>query len=299
MEYYWGEIAALLAAAGFSVASVFYTFAGRKVNAITSLAFSLPTSCALLGILHYAEYGTLLPWQATPARWFHLGLSGILAFVLSSWCMLIAYQAIGPRLTMLIANFAPLLGALLAWIFLGQTLPGHAALGIGLVTIGVLWVVAERAPSHSRPAGFDLPRGGLYATLGTIAQAAAFVFSSHGVADGFPPLSATLMRIVAGAVTLWLYILARGMAAPMFRAVRSDRRLLAQLSGAAILGPVVAGYLLLVAFQHTPVGIATTLSHTTAIMLIPVAYFVFREAISARAILGTAIAIAGMAVLFN
>ena len=61
---------------------------------------------------------------------------------------------------------------------------------------------------------------------------------------------------------------------------------------------MIAGSFLLLAFQHIPVGVATTLSHTTAIMLIPIGYIVFRERITLRAIAGTCLAIAGIAVLF-
>jgi hypothetical protein len=42
--------------------------------------------------------------------------------------MLDAYQHVGPRLTMLVMSFAPVLGAVLAWLFLGQTLPPNALL---------------------------------------------------------------------------------------------------------------------------------------------------------------------------
>lgn len=304
-----GEIAALLAAAGFSLASVCYTFAGRKVNAVTSLAMSLPASWLLIVVVHLLVLGEPFPAGAPPIKWFYLGASGVLAFVLSSYCMLNAYQHIGPRLTMLIASCTPLLGALLAWLFLGQALPPNAAWGIGLVTFGILWVVVERSPTPQGQPQSDLPksdlpqfnrlRGTLFAVLGTIAQATAFVFSSLGVSDGFPPLSATLMRITVGVVLLWVFLTGQGKATSTARAVYNDGRLAWQLTGAAVLGPVLAGSLVLLSFQHLAVGVATTLSHTTSIMLIPIGYFVFREAITPRAIAGTLIAVLGIGVLFS
>ncbi|MEX1021037.1 MAG: DMT family transporter [Litorilinea sp.] len=323
MNPYIGEIAALLAAAGFSFTSVCYTFAGRKINAVTSIAMSLPLAwVSMLGI-HYAAQGALFPWQTALDRWLLLGASGILAFVISSYCMLNAYQAIGPRLTMLIASCAPLLGALLAWLFLGQTLPANAALGIAIVTGGVVWVVVERSPrrspqrspqrrdpnhrqsnesdalSRTQLPHFDLRRGAIFAVLGTLAQALAFVFSSQGVAGDFPPLSATLIRITAGIVALWLFIAWQGKLRATAAIFTRDIRLFWQLTGAAISGPVLAGSLVLLALQTIPVGIATTLSHTTAIMLIPVSYFVFKEQTSLRAVLGTLVALVGIFILFN
>ena len=294
-----GKLAALGAAFSFSITSVCFTLAGRKLNAITTLAVSLPISWVMMLIVHQISLGQMFPTTATPDRWFALSASGILAFVISSYFMLNSYQYIGPRLTMLIASFAPVLGAILAWIFLGQTLPTHATLGISIVMFGIFWVVAERTSGgKSKVDQPNLKRGIIFACLGTMAQSMAFVFSSIGVSDGFPPFSATLMRITAGIVLLWVFIAVQGNLKSTLSIFKDDARTLALLTVAALAGPVIAGSLLLLSFQFTKVGVSTTLSHTTAIMLIPISYFVFKEKISIRAVVGTMIAIIGIAILF-
>ena len=213
MEAFVGEFAALAAAFSFSLTSVLFTLAGRRLNAIVSLATSLPISWAVMLLLHQATHGSPFPFAAPLERWLPLATSGILAFVVSSYFMLNAYQFIGPRLTMLIASFAPVLGALLAFFFLGQALPPNATMGVALVLLGIFWVVAERSPAAGKTqetANPHLKRGVLFAVLGTFAQGAAFVFSSQGVEGGFHPFSATLLRISAGIVTLWLFIAWQG-----------------------------------------------------------------------------------------
>ncbi len=296
MDAFIGELAALAAAFSFSLTSVLFTLAGRRLNAVVTLATSLPLSWLVMLILHQAVLGTPFPFHASARYWLPLATSGILAFVVSAWFMLSAYQFIGPRLTMLIASFAPVLGALLAFVLLGQALPANSALGIALVIAGIVWVVAERGGSTSvQP---DLRRGVVFAVLGTVAQGAAFVFSSQGVADGFHPFSATLLRISAGIVTLWLFLAWRGEAQATVSVFHGDRQTFMLIAGAAILGPVMAGSFLLLALQRIPVGVATTLSHTTAIMLIPIGWLVFGERVSPRAIIGTCVAIAGIALLF-
>ena len=141
-------------------------------------------------------------------------------------------------------------------------------------------------------------RGVLFACLGTLAQATAFVFSSQGVSGGFPPFSATLIRITAGILVLWVLIALRGNLRSTATIFKNDGRLFLLLTGAALSGPVIAGSLLLLSFQRVPVGVSTTLSHTTAIILIPIGYFVFRERITLRAIAGTIITIIGIGILF-
>lgn len=299
MDSFVGEIAALLAAAAFSMTSVCYTFAGRKINAVTSIAMSLPISWIILIGIHRLALGEFFPSAAAPERWLLLGASGILAFVISSYFMLNAYQHIGPRLTMLIASFAPVLGALLAWLFLGQNLPLNSIIGITVVIFGIIWVVAERSkPSAHRPEP-DRRRGVLEACLGTLAQAASFVFASQGISGGFPAFSATLLRITAGVIALWVFIALQRKVHSTAMIFRDDRRLFLLLAGAALSGPVIAGALLMLSFQSIPVGVSTTLSHTTSIILIPVGYFVFRERITPRAIIGTIVTLIGIGILFS
>ncbi len=299
MDAYIGEIAALAAAFSFSLTSVLFTLAGRRINVIVSLATSLPISWIVMIMLHAVVLGELFPISASLDRWLPLSTSGILAFVLSSYFMLNAYQYIGPRLTMLIASLAPVIGAILAFLLLDQALPANSTAGIALVILGITWVVAERSPIEENAVNQDLKRGVIFAFLGTLAQGFAFVFSSQGVAGGFPPFSATLIRISAAILALWLLIAWRGEMRETLSAFHNDRRTFLQICGAAILGPVIAGSFLLLAFQHIPVGVATTLSHTTAIMLIPIAYIVFKERITPRAVVGTCLAIAGIAILFS
>lgn len=293
-----GEIVALLAAFSFSITSICFTLVGRKISAVTTLAMSLPMSWVTMIGVHQLTLGELFPVSAEIDRWVYLSASGILAFVISSYFMLNAYQYIGPRLTMLIASFAPVLGAILAWIFLGQTLPTNSTLGIAIVIFGIVWVVAERDQSKVKVENPNRQRGIIFACLGTLAQAMAFVFSSQGVADNFPPFSATLIRITAGIIVLWVFIMWQGNIRETLGVVRHDRQLLLLLTIAAISGPVIAGSLLLLSFQFITVGVSTTLSHTTAIMLIPMSYIVFKEKVSLRTIIGTLIAIVGIAILF-
>jgi drug/metabolite transporter (DMT)-like permease len=144
----------------------------------------------------------------------------------------------------------------------------------------------------------DKRRGIINATLGTVAQGVAFVFASQGVSGSFPPVSAAFIRVFAGLIALWLFIAFQHKLKETATIFNHDLKLFLQLAGAAISGPVIAGSLLLLSFQFIPVGVSTTLSHTTAIMLIPISYFVFKERITVRAILGTIITITGVAILF-
>ena len=299
LEQFIGEITALAAALSFSLASTTYTLAGRTFGASVSMALSLVISLVFLLPIHQAMHGEIFPFGATGLRWLLLGSSSLAGFVISALLLLRAFQHIGPRLTMLVGSTSPIFAALLALIFLGQGLPAHAVVGIALVLGGVSWVVSEDALRFFQAANNDYRRGLLLALASAAAQGASFVLMSEGVADGFSVMSASMMRTVFALAFLSAYIALRGKLRQNLELISTAPRALTWLLVASLSGPVLGTTLVLVSLQYTSVGISSTLTGTTPILLIPLAYLVFGERITRRAVIGTLVAVAGVAVLFT
>jgi drug/metabolite transporter (DMT)-like permease len=68
--------------------------------------------------------------------------------------------------------------------------------------------------------------------------------------------------------------------------------------GGAFVGPFLGIWLSLIAIQLTRLGIAATLMALPPVLLIPIEYFVYKKPISLRGMVGTAVAIAGVALIF-
>ena len=298
LENVFGEISALGAALSFGVASTAYTLAGRKISASFTMALSLVISLVFYMPLHLVIHGEFVPLYAELDRWLVLGLSSLAGFVISALMLLRAFQYIGPRLTMLIGSTAPIFAALMAWVFLGQQLPTYAVVGIIFVVGGVVWVVSERNSRAIDSGRADYGKGLLMAGGSAIGQGAAFVLMSEGVAGGFSALSAGLIRTIVAIALLWVYIALRGTLRHNLDLIASSPRALAWLALASVSGPVAGTTLILVSLQFTSVGVSSTLTGTTPIFLIPIAYLAFGESITARSVVGTTIAIAGVALLF-
>lgn len=298
MENFIGELMALGAALSFSLASTTYTLAGRKFGASASMALSLVFSLIFLLPLHQALYGELFPMAASGGRWLVLGASSLAGFVMSALFLLRAFQAIGPRLTMLIGATSPIFAAILAWLLLGQSLPPYAVLGIALVLGGVITVVSSDAQKSLQSQNPDYRRGLLMALAAAVLQGTSFVLMSEGVADNFPVLSASIMRTVFALAVLWLLIALRGKLGRNLRLIVDQPRALLLIALASFTGPVLGATLVLASLQFTSVGISSTLTGTTPILMIPIGFLVFGEHITRRAIGGTCLAVAGVALLF-
>jgi drug/metabolite transporter (DMT)-like permease len=83
-----------------------------------------------------------------------------------------------------------------------------------------------------------------------------------------------------------------------FREAGNHRQGLTFIIIGAFIGPLIGVSLSLFAIQHTNIGIASTIIALPPIFLLPVGHFIFKERVTWRAILGTMIAITGVALLF-
>lgn len=110
-------------------------------------------------------------------------------------------------------------------------------------------------------------------------------------------MSATLMRMIVAAAVIWGFALLRGRAGQSMRAL-ADRGASLAILGGAIAGPFLGVWLSLIAVSLTEVGIAATLMALTPIFLLLPAQWIFKERISLQSVVGTAVAIVGVAIIF-
>ncbi len=293
---YLGELASLLTALCWSANSVCFTIAGRRVGSATVNLVRLWIALAAMLALHLVTSGSLWP-QIEAWRLGVLGISGLIGFALGDAVLFEAFVLLGPRLTMLIMTLWPILAALLAWAFLGQTMSPLRILAMIATLGGIALVVAD----HSSVAD-DRPRklvlGVLLALGGALGQAIGFLLSKYGLADGFSPISANLIRVGAGTLALSIWLFLRGQMRENILRLK-DRRAFSLITLGALTGPVLGVVLSLYAISHAKsLGVASTLMSLSPVILLPLSAFAFKERISPRAILGTFITLVGAAGLF-
>lgn len=294
-----GELAALATSFFFSVGPTFFTLAGRLVGSVVVNRTRLVVAFGYLLVVHFILYGTLLPLDAEPDRWLWLGLSGLIGFVLGDAALFQAFIVIGTRLTMLIFTVNPIIATLLGWLFLGETLTPTQLLGMGITLGGIGWVMLERNNSVQReltPKAYTT--GILLAVLAGAGQATGAITAKLGLYGDFPVLSGQIIRVSIAVVGIWILTFLRGKARQTIQALKDQPNAIRFILIASFLGPFLGVFFSLVAIQHTHVGIASTLMSLQPIFLIPIGYYFFKEEISWRSIVGTIVALAGVAVIF-
>ena len=296
---YLGEVASLFTAICWASNAVLFARAGQRVGSRTVNATRLGAALVVMLVLHLTLMGTLFPVGAGLARFAWLGVSGLIGFALGDALLFEAYVLLGPRVAVLIYTMWPVFAALMAWAFLGQAMGWIKACAMVVTLAGIALVVAEKgkaAPGQGQPRRFTL--GLLLALGGAAGQAVGFVFSKLGMAGGFSPVSANVIRVSAGALCLWGWQAMRGELGPNVRKLK-DRHAALLIAAGALFGPVIGVLLSLYAINHARyLGVASTIMSLSPVMLLPFSVFVEKERVGILAVAGTVISIGGAAAMF-
>lgn len=292
-----GEMAALGTAVCWSFTAIFFSYSGRRIGSDVVNRSRLVFALLFLTITHWVLEGVPFPRDVEPYRWGWLALSSVLGLVLGDAFLFRAYVEIGPRLAMLMMSTVPIMSALFGRVLLGETISWPETLGILLAVAGVGWVVSEGQTDPALADRRKYYKGLLFAFLGALGQVANLVTTRFALDDGFPTISATVIRILIAFLILWGLAAARGQVSHTLHQWRDRLAFRALLAGSTV-GPFLGIWLSLVAVQNARLGIASTLMALPPVLLIPLEYVLFRRRVSRRSVMGTGLAMAGVALLF-
>ena len=297
-----GSIAALLTSLCWSWTSVFFSTAGKIIGSKVVNRTRLIFAVVFLGITHAVVFKTPIPLNAEGYRWFWLGLSGLVGLVLGDAMLFQAFVLVGPRIAMLVMSIVPAISALLAWIFLREILGVVQIAGMSITILGIMLVVLDRkngkASAQSDNEKHNHILGLLLSFGGALGQAGGLILAKKGLDGDFSSLSGVLMRMIVAMVSIWILAFLSGEVKKSVHQLKTFPQSIKYIFLGAFSGPFIGVWLSLYAVQTTKVGIASTLMALTPIFHLPIARYYLHEEINLRAIIGTILAIAGVATIF-
>ena len=297
-----GETAAVATSCLWTINSLFFTSAGRRIGALSVNAYRIIIAVGFLVIAHAVLLGTIVP-IATNGQWFWMGISGIVGLGIGDYGLFAAFVAIGPRRSLLVMALSAIFASVGAYLMLGETLPTLAIIGIAITLGGVVVVILEAEErSGEVPVSTKLRSYGVFlALIGAIGQGVGLVLSKKGIYLSpemtLNPLSATLIRMILGAAFVWIVAVAARKLPELRQAIKSKEGM-SNIAAGAFLGPFLGVTLSMVAVTYTNAGIAQTLMSLMPVLIIPVVWILHKQRTSWRGILGAAMAVVGVAILF-
>jgi drug/metabolite transporter (DMT)-like permease len=294
---YAGELAALGAASCWATTAFIFGFAGARVGAFVINTVRIPLAAILFFIMVAFTSNRIIPGGTQPQQILWLTGSGIIGLVIGDYAYFRSLLTLGPRLATLLMTTAPIFAVIISWIVLKQEIAVLGLFGVVVTLSGVAWVILERNNGLKKKPIERLGYGVLMGLLGGLGQAVGLVMTKIGMGDNISALHASLIRMVAASVAIWIFASIIGKAMENLRALK-DLRAATAMAGATVIGPFLGIWLSLLAIEYTKVGIASTLMSISPILVIPMAILIHSEHPSYRTVIGTVVAIAGVAMIF-
>jgi len=296
IENHTGEFAALLTAVFWTITSLSFESASKKIGSVPVNIIRLVIGFVFLSIFTLVSRGSFFPSGAGIDNWIWLTLSGLVGFVFGDLFLFKSYTIIGSRFSMLIMTLVPPVTAFFSFIILGERLTLFNYLGMVLTFSGISLAVLNRNGKGERLSLKLSPRGVLYAFGGAVGQALGLVLSKKGLND-YDPFAATQIRIIAGMAGYAILVTALMRWGSVIKAV-SNRKGMAATSLGAFFGPFLGVSFSLIAVKFTETGIASTIMALVPVFIIPPAVFLYKQKITFAEIAGAVISVIGVSLFF-
>ncbi len=190
-------------------------------------------------------------------------------------------------------------------IFLREQLSINSWCGILLTLLGVAWVISEKTPVVIESKQ-TWTKGIIWGIIAAVTSSIGAVFSRFALVESdISPLWSSLIRIAAGNAIVLLLLLKPSKISKQTTTDPLNNKLIDYLSFrllgiitlTAFASTFLGIWLQQISFKFAPTGIAQTLLATSPLFVIPIAA-IRGDKITLRGILGVAIALVGIGLLF-
>jgi drug/metabolite transporter (DMT)-like permease len=282
-----GMLAALGSAATWAIGAILLKPFAEQLPAM-GLAFAKGVlGLAILGSALLIVGPQAMSWQT----FWILFFSGVLGIGVADTLFFKALRELSSHSVVQLMLLGQVATIAMAVFFLGEVLAWTEWVGIFLVMLGVTVVLTGPAEGHAPAAS---PRGIIFGLISVLAMAVSITIAKDAL-GGLDTLTATLIRIAGGVISLFLlapvFYLGKG---NWLTPLLSDCGLALKFCAIAVFVTFGGFFLSLFAVKHTDLAIANTLLSTEPLFVLFIMATFFREVPNARRLFGSLIGVAGV-----
>jgi drug/metabolite transporter (DMT)-like permease len=223
----------------------------------------------------------LAAWQVG-----YLAASGIFGIFIASTAYISSIFALGPRLALLVFSLTSPFALVMGYTILGERVGGVQLAGVALVIVGIVLAILFGRPAKAQPEGIfptppiekpvlparqmTLPVGLGFGLLAALGQAAGTLVARPVMASGVDPFVA--MAIRTGMSTLLFLLLVLVPLPGNGKRPKPSARILAIGISGALIGTGMGMSLLMAALASGQVGIVSTLSSLSPVLVLPMVW---------------------------
>ena len=305
---YLGELISIGVAFSWTATALLSEFGSKRMGNLTLNVMRMGIALVFSAILFWVVTGSPLPAKASTEAYGWMMLSGIVGYVIGDFCLFQCYIIIGSKFGQLFMTLAPITAAIMAWFTLGQTIRPTALIAMAITLAGIAITVLGRGDANHK-VSLKLPLNGVLFAIGAaVCQGVGLVLSKIGMdhyeasmttpsAPWMLPFFANFFRCIAGIIGFALLMRFK----EGYKSLRknlTDRTSMTVATMTTIFGPFVGVGCSLLAVQYTNAGIASTLMALTPIIIILPAWWIFKQPITLKSVVGALISVIGVSLFF-
>lgn len=289
-----GEFFALFTAISWTFSSL--TFGKISKEYDTQVANFLRVTIGTIMVGFVCLFGSRHLFLPTDVTWENLkiiSLSGFIGMFLGDLFLFKAYNMIGARVTMLIMALSPIIVSIIDFLFLGVTLYPIQIFAILITCLGIILVIFK-TEDKKISLGFSV-KGLFYAFLATLGQSLGVILTKLG-STTYDSLATSQIRLGVAIFFFGAVVLYEGKAKETIKMITSKKALSLLLIGTFFSVFGIAA--LIEAFKSANASIASTISSTSPIIMIPCSILFYKEKIRKNEIIGAIISVVGLSIFF-
>ena len=289
-----GEFFALFTAISWTFSSL--TFGKISKEYDTQVANFLRVTIGTIMVGFVCLFGSRHLFLPTDVTWENLkiiSLSGFIGMFLGDLFLFKAYNMIGARVTMLIMALSPIIVSIIDFLFLGVTLYPIQIFAILITCLGIILVIFK-TEDKKISLGFSV-KGLFYAFLATLGQSLGVILTKLG-STTYDSLATSQIRLGVAIFFFGTVVLYEGKARETIKMITSKKALSLLLIGTFFSVFGIAA--LIEAFKSANASIASTISSTSPIIMIPCSILFYKEKIRKNEIIGAIISVVGLSIFF-
>ena len=305
---YLGELISIGVAFSWTATALLSEFGSKRMGNLTLNVMRMGIALIFSAILFWVMTGSPLPAKASTEAYGWMILSGIVGYVIGDFCLFQCYIIIGSKFGQLFMTLAPITAAIMAWFTLGQSIRPTAIIAMVITLAGIAITVLGRGDANHK-VSLKLPLNGVLFAIGAaVCQGVGLVLSKIGM-DHYEasmttpstpwmlPFFANFFRCVAGIIGFLILMRFKEGYRSLAKSL-TDRTSMTAATLTTIFGPFVGVGCSLLAVQYTSAGIASTLMALTPIIIILPAYWIFKQPITLKSVIGALISVIGVSLFF-
>jgi drug/metabolite transporter (DMT)-like permease len=288
-----GEFWAVTAGVLWAVAVILFKLAGEEIDPLPLNLFKGVVALAVfLPLLALSTASGGWPsWDA--GTWTRLVASGIVGIAAADTFFFMALNRLGAGLNAMVSCLYFPVMAVMAAIYLGDSISALTVAGAGLVILGI--IIGSLGSDAGPRTRHDLVVG-LLIGLAAVLTLSGSVIVINGIVKAESVLWTTSVRLVAGLVVITPIVLLGSHRDAALGLLRPSKLWRHALPG-AILGGALAMLAWIAGFSRTSVAIAAILNQLSTIYVFVLAWLILKEPMTMRRAIAVAAAFAGAAIV--